>query len=272
MSEFIKPEHECPFDPKQYHCDCFIAPVGSFSWALIQLKLRKRVTRSVWVNCQGDNEMYLAITPRVNNLAVEKDSAYAVDGVAVGTKYDYLTHIDLRNEHGNFVPWQPTQEDMMACDWVLVEDKAKPESESDDMLVFDLNSAFDKESKYYGYLGENRISDMSYKSMGVLTIIKNKTDIKNALIFHSAKTYIHFSVSFDKSNSQKVEELFKKNLYIKVNNTTYDLGVGSLWGNENTDTNYGFLYTFDQAKKDGKKLSEILMKTGETKRFYCNWY
>ncbi|MBD1229695.1 DUF2829 domain-containing protein, partial [Xenorhabdus griffiniae] len=110
MSDVIKPECECPFDPKQYQCDCFIAPVGSFSWALIQLKLRKRVTRSVW----GDKGMYLAITPRVSNLIVEEGSAYAVDGVAVGTQYDYLTHIDLRNEHGNFVPWQPTQEDMMA--------------------------------------------------------------------------------------------------------------------------------------------------------------
>ncbi|CDL83181.1 Thoeris anti-defense Tad2 family protein [Xenorhabdus szentirmaii] len=130
MSEFIKPEHECPFDPKQYQCDCFIAPMGSFSWALIQLKLRKRVTRSVWVNCQGNNEMYLVITPRVNDLTVEKDSAYAVGGVAVGTKYDYLTHIDMRNEHGNFVPWQPTQEDMMACDWQFFEEKVKPTPDS----------------------------------------------------------------------------------------------------------------------------------------------
>ncbi|MQL47569.1 DUF2829 domain-containing protein [Photorhabdus khanii] len=123
MSEIMKPENECPFDPKQYECHCLVAPLGSFSWALIQLKLRKRVARSVW----GDKGMYLAITPRVNDLTVEKDSAYAVDGVAVGTKYDYLTHIDLRNEHGNFVPWQPTQEDMMACDWEFFEDAVKPE-------------------------------------------------------------------------------------------------------------------------------------------------
>ncbi|WP_446469786.1 DUF2829 domain-containing protein [Xenorhabdus stockiae] len=276
MSEFIKPEHECPFEPKQYQCDCFIAPVGSFSWALIQLKLRKRVTRSVWVNCHENNEMYLAITPRVNNLAVEKDSAYAVDGVAVGTQYDYLTHIDLRNEHGNFVPWQPTQEDMMACDWVLVEDKATPESESDDMLVFDLNSDFDKKSEYYGYLSENKISDKNVKSMGVLTIIKNKTDIKNALIFHSYKSnatgYIHFSVSFDKSNSQQVAELFKKDLYIKVNNKTYNIGTVNKSDSEKTGVNYGFVYGFNEDKKDREKLSEILMKTGETKRFYCNWY
>ncbi|EYU17216.1 DUF2829 domain-containing protein [Photorhabdus aegyptia] len=111
MSEVMKPENECPFDPKQYECHSVVAPVGSFSWALIQLKLRKLVARSVW----RDKKMYLAITPRVNDLTVEEGSAYAVDGVAVGTKYDYLTHIDLRNEHGNFVPWQPTQEDMMAC-------------------------------------------------------------------------------------------------------------------------------------------------------------
>ncbi|MCE1644885.1 DUF2829 domain-containing protein, partial [Enterobacter hormaechei] len=87
MSEVIKLENECQFDPKQYECHSVVAPVGSFSWALIQLKLRKLVARSVW----RDKKMYLAITPRVNDLTVEEGSAYVVDGVAVGTKYDYLT-------------------------------------------------------------------------------------------------------------------------------------------------------------------------------------
>ncbi|MBE8597906.1 DUF2829 domain-containing protein [Xenorhabdus sp. BG5] len=180
MSEFIKPEHECPFDPKQYQCDCFIAPVGSFSWALIQLKLRKRVTRSAWKNCQGNNEMYLTITPRVNDLTVEKDSAYAVDGVAVSTKYDYLTHIDLRNEHGNFVPWQPTQEDMMACDWRFVENNIKPEIEPFPESALRMKGKLtlgrhqDSEFNYLEYIGYEKLL-----KTGRWEEISNNTFIKN---------------------------------------------------------------------------------------------
>ncbi|MEQ1965244.1 DUF2829 domain-containing protein [Xenorhabdus khoisanae] len=220
MSDVIKPENECPFDPKHYQCDCFIAPVGSFSWALIQLKLRKRVTRSAWKNCQGNNEMYLAITPRVNELTVEKDSAYAVDGVAVGTQYDYLTHIDLRNEHGNFVPWQPTQEDMMACDWGFVEEKKeepvkpepkpeptpeptpepkpepipdpKPEFELDDsMFAFDLTlgagryRASQASADDWGYLVDDRyLSTGNEAAFGTVNVIQNKKAIEKIDIFY----------------------------------------------------------------------------------------
>ncbi|NDK98261.1 DUF2829 domain-containing protein [Photorhabdus bodei] len=273
MSEVMKPENECPFDPKQYECHSVIAPVGSFSWALIQLKLRKLVARSVW----SDKKMYLAIVPRVNDLTVEEGSAYAVDGVAVGTKYDYLTHIDLRNEHGNFVPWQPTQEDMMACDWNFFEDKVKAEPESDDMLVFDLKSEFGEKAGYYGYLSENKISDSNAAPIGTLTIIQNKIDIKNILIFHTVENpgYIHFSVSFDEVNSQKVKELFKKNLYVKVDNITYNLGTSPEWSSDITNSTSGVLYNNDPPnnphKVDTEKLGRIIKQTGVTKRFYLNW-
>ncbi|NHB92901.1 DUF2829 domain-containing protein [Photorhabdus cinerea] len=273
MSEVMKPENECPFDPKQYECHSVVAPVGSFSWALIQLKLRKLVARSVW----SDKKMYLAITPRVNDLTVEEGSAYAVDGVAVGTKYDYLTHIDLCNEHGNFVPWQPTQEDMMACDWSFFEDKVKLEPESDDMLVFDLKSEFDEKVGYYGYLSENKISDSNAAPIGTLTITQNKTDIKNILIFHTVENpgYIHFSVSFDEVNSQKVKELFKKNLYVKVDNITYNLGTSPEWSADITNSTSGVLYNNDPPNNphrvDAEKLGKILKQIGETKRFYLIW-
>ncbi|KMJ43701.1 MW1434 family type I TA system toxin [Xenorhabdus khoisanae] len=210
--------------------------------------------------------MYLAITPRVNDLTVEKDSAYAVDGVAVGTQYDYLTHIDLRNEYGNFVPWQPTQEDMMACDWSLIK-------ELGDMLVFDLKSEFDEDSKYYGYLSENKISDPDAKPMGTLIITQNATDIKNMLIFHTIiqdSGYIHFSVSFDEIDTQKVMELFNKNLYVKVDDIIHNLGKASEWSKDITNSTYGVLY-YNSSTNDAEKLGNILKQTGETKRFYCNW-
>ncbi|WP_237385222.1 Thoeris anti-defense Tad2 family protein [Xenorhabdus sp. Sc-CR9] len=224
MSDVIKPENECPFNPEQYECHCITAPVGSFSWALIQLKLRKRVARSVW----GDKGIYLAITPRVNGLTVEDSSAYAVDGVAVGAKYDYLTHIDLHNEHGNFVPWQPTQEDMMACDWGLVEEEGKkeepvkPETESkpkptpelmpepkpeptpdpkpefeldDSMFVFDLilgagryRDSQGGSSDDWGYIVDDRyLSTGNEAAFGTLNVIRNKKAIEKIDIFYWGK-------------------------------------------------------------------------------------
>ncbi|CDG95924.1 conserved hypothetical protein [Xenorhabdus bovienii str. puntauvense] len=221
MSDVINPEHECPFDPKHYQCDCFIAPVGSFSWALIQLKLRKRVARSVWVNCQGNNEMYLAITPRVNDLTVEKDSAYAVDGVAVGTKYDYLTHIDLRNEHGNFVPWQPTQEDMMACDWKLVENNIKPDIEpfpESDLRIkgkLTLGRRQDSSFKYLEYIGYAKNSGEI--NTGQWEEISNNTLIKNLKNFYfnnrpNDSGYERFFQGF----SFEIEDIIKDETYKKL--------------------------------------------------------
>ncbi|MCC8382058.1 DUF2829 domain-containing protein [Xenorhabdus sp. PB30.3] len=263
MSEFIKPEHECPFDPKQYHCDCFIAPVGSFSWALIQLKLRKRVTRSVWVNCQGNNEMYLAITPRVNNLAVEKDSAYAVDGVAVGTQYDYLTHIDLRNEHGNFVPWQPTQEDMMACDWKYFEDKTEPEPESEQKklkynLVFDITRK-PGDGMVFGDLKE------------ALDVIEN--DITKRGPLPSVWSYNvdnlgrDFGFNFHKNkNKGWFEKLDDKTLIIVIDDKEYNLGKSSKVLPDSKSVYYRY------ENSESEKVVELLKQEGKTYRFQCKWY
>ncbi|MDX7999578.1 DUF2829 domain-containing protein, partial [Xenorhabdus sp. Reich] len=259
---------------------CITAPVGSFSWALIQLKLRKRVTRSVW----GDKGMYLAITPRVNELTVEEGSAYAVDGVAVDTKYDYLTHIDLRNEHGNFVPWQPTQEDMMACDWEFVGEKVKPEPMpdpkpkpelNDSMLVFDLTLGSgryrdgENSTNDWGYLVDDRYLNTGKEAaFGALNIIQNKTSIEKINIFYwnennqskeSGLRWIVDSLENDQSY-QQMQDLFKnKSLYITVDDMTYSLGKRS--------PNSG-LY---EDNTDAQKLSFILKQTGQTKRLYCNW-
>ncbi|MGJ0635812.1 DUF2829 domain-containing protein [Xenorhabdus bovienii] len=229
MSDVINPEHECPFDPKHYQCDCFIAPVGSFSWALIQLKLRKRVARSVW----GDKGMYLAITPRVNDLTVEESSAYAIDGVAVGTKYDYLTHIDLRNEHGNFVPWQPTQEDMMACDWEFVveekEEPIKPKPSVEPVYQLKTRLTVDEYTnpsaglKYWGYannvMGEwEEISNnvLLTKGIGQFSLIQSDHDSHRYFLLHS------------ENPNEAEKQLSSKRLVVRYLNKEYDLGVAEI--------------------------------------------
>ncbi|MDE9431337.1 DUF2829 domain-containing protein [Xenorhabdus bovienii] len=277
MSDVINPEHECPFDPKHYQCDCFIAPVGSFSWALIQLKLRKRVTRSVWMNCQGNNEMYLAITPRVNNLTVEKDSAYAVDGVAVGTKYDYLTHIDLRNEHGNFVPWQPTQEDMMACDWKFVEEelvKPKPTVEPAYQLKAKLtvgkSSPVDTVSEYFGYSNRSKRRDsLPVYSMGGWEEISNNTllpkDIREFSVIHTASAPPNMFAIDVKDDPKRIkEQLGSKRLIIKFLGKEYDLGVAK------TEYTLALVYT---KTTDSSVLEELFVsEVGKTLEIELNFF
>ncbi|PQQ25557.1 DUF2829 domain-containing protein [Photorhabdus hindustanensis] len=249
MSEVMKPENECPFDPKQYECHSVVAPVGSFSWALIQLKLRKLVSRSVW----SDKKMYLAIAPRVNDLTVEEGSAYAVDGVTVGTKYDYLTHIDLRNEHGNFVPWQPTQEDMMACDWELLSS-----STAGDMLVFDVASGV------FGppWWGANQ-------SAGKLSIVENHINIRNIdLVQWGENIYVRgdmFSILLvpEIGYEDYLKNILDKKLIIKVDGQEYNLGR-----RVESDGAYNWIY---YEGREATRLGNLLKQPNKTYLFHCNW-
>ncbi|MBD2798172.1 DUF2829 domain-containing protein [Xenorhabdus sp. 18] len=271
MSELIKPEHECPFDPKQYQCDCFIAPVGSFSWALIQLKLRKRVTRSVWVNCQGNNEMYLAITPRVNDLTVEKDSVYAVDGVAVGTKYDYLTHIDMRNEHGNFVPWQPTQEDMMACDWQFFEDRVKPEPKPDTKSEFSkYKLSFDIKSKVASLSGTGLWGAEPTNIENNLTTNGRPYNIYwfGSNYGTSASNQIELQFKAEVGLSAKVPDLSNKTLIITVDDKKYNLGVLTKVSSNSTNHEVRIHYRNGDTVEFGKLLEQV----GKKYRLHCEWY
>ncbi|MBD2811399.1 DUF2829 domain-containing protein [Xenorhabdus sp. Vera] len=243
MSEFIKPEHECPFDPKQYECHCVTAPIGSFSWALIQLKLRKRVARSAW----GDKGMYLAITPRVNELTVEEGSAYAVDGVAVGTKYDYLTHIDLHNEHGNFVPWQPTQEDMMACDWELKNDSSEIPESSEYNLFFDITANHPTNEWIFieGNISDNMISRFYW------------SDIANDFSYCLNKETV---------NSNTLKDLVNKKLTVIVDEISYDLSRPTRTRDTLRD-----LYP-EYTGSEAEKIGLLLKQTGKTFRFHFNWH
>jgi hypothetical protein len=67
----------------------------SFSEALIALKEVKRVTRADW------NETYLQMEWPSTKLT--------------------LPYIYMRTEQGHFVPWTPTQTDIFADDWFVVQ-------------------------------------------------------------------------------------------------------------------------------------------------------
>lgn len=38
-----------------------------------------------------------------------------------GTEIDYHGHVDMKTAQGYVVPWQPSQADMLAADWQLVD-------------------------------------------------------------------------------------------------------------------------------------------------------
>lgn len=87
----------------------------TFGDALEALKSGRRVARSGW-NGKG---MFLMLVPGSQGLTVEEGRPLAKAGVPVGTKFDYLPHIDMWTVQGAFVPWLASQTDMLADDWSL---------------------------------------------------------------------------------------------------------------------------------------------------------
>ncbi|MDC9623899.1 DUF2829 domain-containing protein [Xenorhabdus sp. XENO-7] len=247
MSDVINPEHECPFDPDDYKGDQIIAPVGSFWWALVQLKLGNKARRSGW-----PKEEQLNFVPRRT----------VIEG-----NYDYLSHIDKRNIYGNWAPWQPTQEDLMACDWMFVES-------DDNMLVFDLKPDYRKYSARYGE--EEKYQVWGYDSeyggvgkppIGTLKITKNKTVIEKFINFQVKESgKLEFCVTCSDANRQKMEELLKRNLRVTVDDITYNLGTFS----STQKLNYNFVaYIVRYGNDDAQKLATLLQQSADKALHFC---
>jgi len=89
----------------------------SFGLAIEALKMGHRVARTGW-NGKG---MFLLLVPGSKGLTVDEGRPLAKAGLPIGTKFDYLPHIDMWTAQGDFVPWLASQTDMLADDWQLVE-------------------------------------------------------------------------------------------------------------------------------------------------------
>jgi hypothetical protein len=87
-----------------------------FGAALEILKAGKRVARKEW----NGHDMWLVLVPGSDALTVEAGRPLAKAGLAVGTVFDYLPHIDMWTAHA-LVPWLASQTDILAEDWLLVE-------------------------------------------------------------------------------------------------------------------------------------------------------
>lgn len=77
-----------------------------FSIALAHLKNGRKVAREGW-NRKGQWLM-LTITPPTTSIEVD------------GKRYGFAPYVQLKNVEGEMVPWQPSQGDMLADDWMIV--------------------------------------------------------------------------------------------------------------------------------------------------------
>ena len=87
-----------------------------FGEAIRRLKAGKRVARSGW---NGKN-MFLLLVPGSQGLTVDEGRPLAKAGLPVGTKFNYLPHVDMWTAQGDFVPWLASQTDVLAEDWIEV--------------------------------------------------------------------------------------------------------------------------------------------------------
>ena len=78
----------------------------NFSIALAHLKNGRKVAREGW-NGKGQWVM-LTITPPTTSFQFG------------GESYAFAPYVQLKNAQGEMVPWQPSQGDMLADDWMIV--------------------------------------------------------------------------------------------------------------------------------------------------------
>lgn len=89
--------------------------MNGIGWAVKELHNGNRVRRSGW-NGKG---MWLVLVPGSIALTVDEGRPLAKAGLAIGTTFNYLPHVDMWTAQGDLVPWLCSQTDLLATDWEL---------------------------------------------------------------------------------------------------------------------------------------------------------
>lgn len=87
----------------------------NFGGALALLKTGTRVARAGW-NGKG---MFIFL---VNGSTFKVNREPLLSIYPEGTEINYQSHIDMKTVDGSIVPWLASQSDMLADDWMTVED------------------------------------------------------------------------------------------------------------------------------------------------------
>lgn len=85
-----------------------------FSQALTQIKAGEIVARSGW---NGKGMFVFLVAGSVFN--VNRKPLLGI--FPEGTEINYHAHVDMRTADGQIVPWLVSQTDLLATDWVVVE-------------------------------------------------------------------------------------------------------------------------------------------------------
>jgi len=88
----------------------------TFGWALDKIKEGARVTRRGW-NGTG---LFIFLVPG-SKFKVNRPPLLGI--YEEGTEIEYHAHIDMKTAQGYIVPWLASQTDILATDWVEVEDE-----------------------------------------------------------------------------------------------------------------------------------------------------
>jgi hypothetical protein len=84
-------------------------------WAVKEMWDGHRVRRAGW-NGKG---MWLVLVPGSQGLTVDEGRPLAKAGLTIGTKFNYLPHVDMWTAQGDLVPWLCSQTDLLATDWEI---------------------------------------------------------------------------------------------------------------------------------------------------------
>ncbi|CDG21481.1 conserved protein of unknown function [Xenorhabdus poinarii G6] len=267
MSETNKLDNtdlQCPFDPDQYQTKIdSVAPVGSFPWAIIQVYLGAGVSRRGW----DSSEEYIKLIP----------GSIGNDGKNIPPQ---IWVVDKDNEQ----VWTPTQDDLTACDWEDV--RAISGCPGGSMLAFEIKlgvKANNSETPWqWGYVG---VSDWTGPTSYFGTLIEmplNKIGITGIQMFMlqeegKQKAITLAVLTADIGNEQEVNELLKKNLYITVDNETFNIGTPGYKTKHGNNTCMVSWFNWPDSDprhryvEDMIKLGKILKQTGETKLFCLRW-
>lgn len=81
-----------------------------FSGALVALKQGRLLSRWVW--CRKDIDMYIRLV---------KDTDYDVNHAILPDSRIVLPWIGMKTADAKFVPWTPSQVDILSEDWFIIE-------------------------------------------------------------------------------------------------------------------------------------------------------
>lgn len=90
--------------------------VAGFGWALSLMKDGKKMTREGW---NGRNMWVVYQKAYPDGIAINANTAEAT-GYPEGSLRRFLPYLMLCTADGNFVPWTPSQTDVLAEDWSVI--------------------------------------------------------------------------------------------------------------------------------------------------------